>query len=100
MTEKNITVMAKFKAKPGMETELEKIMKELANEARNDPGCLKFEVLQAKDDSVHFMYREVWASQKDIENHLAMSYLPVYREKRAPFLDGDPEVNSWIVIES
>jgi quinol monooxygenase YgiN len=98
MVEKNVTVLAKFKAKSGMQAELKIVLVDLATKARDDQGCLVFKVLQAMEDPTLFIYHEVWATKADLDNHLAMPYLAFYREKRAPLLDGNPEVVRWNVI--
>jgi len=100
MVKKQVTVLARFRAKKGSEAELAEVLGELAAEARHDQGCLAFELLQNKKDPTLFMYHEVWSSQADLDNHVKMPYLPGYRERRAPLLDGDPEVTWWGALAS
>jgi quinol monooxygenase YgiN len=100
MSTKQVTVLARFKAKKGSEADLAQVLGELASEARNDQGCLAFELLRSQKDPTLFMYHEVWASQSDLDNHIKMPYLPAYRERRAPLLDCEPEVATWEILAS
>ena len=91
-----ITVFAVFKSKPGSGEMLYEQLRAMADEARNDPGCLKFECKRSLDDDGSFLFHEEWASRADLENHQTMPYLAKYRKARAPFLDGDPMVSRWL----
>lgn len=96
MSKQKVTVLAVFKAKPGGEKKLFEILSAMAEEARNDPGCLLFECKRSRDHNDLFLFHEEWSSQADVENHLKMPYLAKYREQRAPYLEGSPEVSAWI----
>jgi quinol monooxygenase YgiN len=96
MSAMRLMVTAIFKSKPGGEEQLYEQLCGLAEKARKDPGCLKFECKRNRDNKGVFMFHEEWQSQADLEHHLKMPYLVQYREARAPYLDGDPQVNFWL----
>ena len=96
MHEGNVTVFVKFKAKAGSQTELKSLLLDMAGQSSQDPGCIKYDVFQNKNDETEFMLSELWETQSDADNHAQMDYLPAYRERRAPMLDGNPEVSTWI----
>jgi quinol monooxygenase YgiN len=98
MTEKKLVVLATFKAKVGAQGQLKSILQQMAQEAANDRGCLRFDLVQNEKDETQFMFSECWASQEDLENHSKMPYISLYRHKRRPFLDGDPEVTTWRIV--
>lgn len=93
-----ITVWVLFKAKAGLEDEMKNILRDMASKARNDRGCLRFDLVQNRQDPTRFAFNESWASMQDLEDHRRLPYLSAYREKRAPLLDGDPEVSFWTEI--
>lgn len=93
-----ITVWVVFKAKAGHEDELKNTLRGMASEARNDKGCLRFDLVQNRQDPTRFAFNESWVSMKDLEDHRKMPYLSAYREKRAPLLDGEPEISFWTEI--
>ncbi len=96
MSEEKVTVFAKFKAKGGCQAELKSLLLEMAGQSSQDPGCLEYDVLQDKNDDTVFMFRELWATQTDADNHVKMPYLPSYRERRAPMLAEEPVVSTWV----
>ena len=96
MSSQKVTVLAVFKAKPGSEDQLYQQLCALAAEARNDPGCLLFECKKSRDAKDLFLFHEEWDRQADLDNHLKMPYLPGYRAKRMPYIDGDPKVTAWL----
>ncbi len=96
MNEQKLTVLAVFKAKPGGEKKLYEVLSAMADEARNDPGCLLFECKKSRDHDDLFLFHEEWSSQAEVDNHLKMPYLARYREQRTPYLEGPPEVSAWI----
>ena len=96
MSDQKVTVLAVFRAKPGGAKKLYAVLSAMADEARNDPGCLLFECKRSRDHADLFLFHEEWNSQDDVENHLKMPYLTKYREQRAPYLEGDPEVSAWL----
>jgi quinol monooxygenase YgiN len=98
MTEKKLLVLARFKARAGVQGQLKSILQQMAKEAAHDRGCLRFDLLQNEKDDTLFMFSECWASRQDLENHVKMPYISVCRDKRRAYLDGDPEVTTWWVI--
>jgi quinol monooxygenase YgiN len=98
MTKKKLLILARFKARVGVQGQLKSVLLQMAKEAANDRGCLGFDLVQNEKDDTVFMFSEYWASQQDLENHLRMPYISVYRDRRRPLLDGDPEVTSWLVV--
>ena len=100
MPDRKVVTTAKFKAKPGEQENLKKVLQQQAAEARGDKGCLKFDLLQDRTDETVFMFEENWAGLEDFENHLKAPYLGKYRGMREPYLDGPAEVTSfWQINE-
>jgi quinol monooxygenase YgiN len=91
-----LMVTAIFKSKPGSGEQLYGQLCGLAEKARKDPGCLKFECKRNRDQNGVFMFLEEWQSQADLEHHLKMPYLAECREARAPYLDGEPQISFWL----
>jgi autoinducer 2-degrading protein len=62
----------------------------LASE-RDEPGCLRFNVLQDRaDENVYFFY-EVYRDESALEAHRAAPHYEVWRSAAAEVLDGQPE---------
>ena len=75
MANEKVTVLAVFKAKPGMEEAAKSAILALVAPTRQEAGCINYDVHQSPDDPSTFMLYENWTSQKDLDAHLAMPYL-------------------------
>jgi len=62
----------------------------LASE-RDEPGCLRFNVLQDSADADVYYFYEVYRDEAALEAHRAMPHYAVWREAAAEVLDGQPE---------
>ena len=98
MEKGKIAVFGTFTAKDGHQEDLKEVLAEMAGEAKNDPGCLRFDLLQSPGNDRIFIFSELWENEAAVAGHLEMPYLPGYRARRAPFLAAGPEVTRWKVI--
>lgn len=69
-----IGVVVHFEAKPGKEAELLKLMTELLEPTRKEPGCLRYELNQEIENSAAFTFVEKFISRQDFETHVKQSY--------------------------
>jgi quinol monooxygenase YgiN len=74
-------------APPG--TGIVELLKRLAEASRQDPGNLRFDVLQHTMRANHFTVIEGWESQKALDAHAAAAHTKQYREELQP-LTGSP----------
>jgi quinol monooxygenase YgiN len=58
MAAKKVTVIARFKAKPGMEETVEKEVLALIAPTRAEAGCINYDLHRAADDKSVFMLYE------------------------------------------
>ena len=84
---KNVTVLALFKAKPGLEEEVKQELMALQGPTRSEEGCINYDLHQSQDDPSRLMFYENWKSQEDLDKHLQMPYLQAFREKAGDLLD-------------
>ncbi len=65
--------------KPDRKEEFLKAIEEDARGSREDePGCLRFDVLQAQDDPHHFFFYEVYRDEAALEAHRAAPHYQVW----------------------
>ena len=62
----------------------------LASE-RNEPGCLRFNVIQDRSDANVYYFYEVYKDDAALEAHRATPHFDVWRAASAEVLDGQPE---------
>ena len=84
--EKNVTVLALLRAKPGLEEEVKRELMALQGPTRSEEGCINYDLHQSKEDPSRFMFYENWKSQEDLDKHLQMPYLTAFREKAGDLL--------------
>jgi len=95
-----LTVVAKIKAKPGMEAQVKEELLALVAPARKEPGCLNYDLHQALDDKSLFVFCENWVSKKDLDEHLQMPYLQAFLGKVDQLLAQPVDITLWEMVSS
>lgn len=98
MADKNVTVLARIKAKEGMEERLMQESMSLIAPTRSELGCISYNLHQADDDRAIFIFYENWVSKKDLEKHLEMPYMKTWFEKTNELATGAPEITMLEMI--
>jgi quinol monooxygenase YgiN len=75
MADKKVTVLAKFKAKEGLEEKVKQELMARVAPTRAETGCINYDLHQSPDDKRLFMLYENWVSKKALDEHLQMPYL-------------------------
>lgn len=88
-------VIAKMKAKPGSEAELEKELKALIPKIEKEEGTLIYKIQRAQKDPTQFVFYEKYASEEAVAAHSSASYFKEFFAKIAPILDGKPEISLY-----
>jgi autoinducer 2-degrading protein len=58
---------------------------------QDEPGCLRFDVIQDRDDSNRFYFYEVYRDQAALDAHRETPHFKHYVEKSQPWLAAPPE---------
>ena len=98
MADQKVTVLARVKAKPGMEDKVRETIMALVGPTRKEPGCINYDLHQSLDDKSVFMLYENWVSKKDLDEHLAMPYLKDFVAKADEILAGPLDIALWEMI--
>src|SRR5438552_333599 len=91
MTDQIITVIARIKAKPGMEDTVRQLFK-LLGPTRSEKGCINYDMHQSFDDASLFLFHENWSSDEDLQAHLASPHIKSWFEKSKTLLAEPVEV--------
>ena len=70
---------------------LEAVRHDAEHSEKDEPGCLRFDVSQAKDDPNRFYYYEVYRDEAALEAHRQAPHFKLYAEKVKPWLADPPE---------
>ena len=93
MTE--ITLIAKVKAKKGMEETLNAELTSLVEPTRKESGCLTYILHQDTKDKSKFMFYENWFNKIALDKHLETEHLKAFLAKADDLLDGGLDVTMW-----
>jgi quinol monooxygenase YgiN len=70
MTAAPLTIVAIVTAAPGREAALRAAQEELVAETVKEPGCLRYELHQSREDSRILVFVETWASEQQWRAHM------------------------------
>lgn len=98
MTNEKVTVIAKFKARPGMEETLRRELLALIDPTSAEEGCINYDLHQSADDKALFMFYENWLSREDLDDHLQMPYLQAFLARTDELLAEPAEISLWKMI--
>ena len=70
---------------------LEAVRHDAEHSEKDETGCLRFDVSQAKDDPNRFYYYEVYRDEAALEAHRQAPHFKLYAEKVQPWLAAPPE---------
>ena len=81
MREKQVTVIARMRAKKGMEEELRMELLALVEPSRADEGCINYDLHQATADPSLFVFYENWQNAELLKKHSVSAHLRAFRLK-------------------
>lgn len=64
-----VTVVAKLKAKDGMEDRVKKELMTMVEETRKEKGCINYDLHVDETDKGTFLFYENWVSKMALEHH-------------------------------
>lgn len=70
-----LTVIARIKAKPGMEKRMQQDLLGLIAPTRSETGCINFDLFIDINDPTVFMLYENWESQAALDAHFEQPYV-------------------------
>ena len=70
---------------------LEALRHDAEHAEKDEPGCLRFDVVQDKDDPNRFYYYEVYKDEAALEAHRQTTHFKLYADKVQPWLAAPPE---------
>lgn len=95
MAGKKVTVLARFKAKEGLEEKAKKAIMACVAPTRAEAGCINYDLHQSADDKKLLMLYENWVSKKALDEHLEMPYLRDLKAKADELFSEPIEITLW-----
>lgn len=100
MTNGQLTVVARFRAKPGLEKKVREEILALVAPTRAEAGCLNYDLHQQQEDAALFLLYENWRSRKDLDEHLAMPYLRAFLSRADQILAEPVDIAFWDMVSA
>lgn len=75
MTDTTLKVIARFRAQPGREADLAKVLGGLIEPTREESGCIAYELLVNLEDGREFTFVEEWESESALEAHFSTDHI-------------------------
>jgi quinol monooxygenase YgiN len=99
MENERVTVVARMRAKPGMEDLVKLILQQLVAETRTEEGCVSYVAHQSATDRDVFLFYEIWENRDFLERHSETSHIEAFRRQAADFLAEPSEITIWEKLE-
>lgn len=87
-----LIVIARLKARPGMEDSVGERLEQLVAPTRAEAGCLAYVLHRDNDDPAVWILVERWASRADLEAHFRQPYMQQLRASAPQMLEGDVDM--------
>jgi quinol monooxygenase YgiN len=92
---RNLTVVAELKAKPGSEEDLRRALLALVEPTHREEGCVQYDLHVHSGDPAAFVFYENWTSREHLDRHLASPHLQAFLAKRGDLLAGPPRIETY-----
>jgi quinol monooxygenase YgiN len=95
MSEKIVTVVATFAARPGKETDLRAALTGLLAPTRQEAGCLNYDLHQSPGEPGKFLFHENWSSKALLDAHLQSDHLQALLPRVDELCAAPPVIHLW-----
>jgi quinol monooxygenase YgiN len=93
-----LTVIARFRAKPGQESRALETLRALLAPTRAEAGCIDYDLHQSIEDPAQFVFYENWESAAHLEKHSQSLHLQAMRKVQTEIFVSPPEVTRWKAV--
>lgn len=92
MSTSQVTVIARLRALPGKERQLESALRALVQPTRIEDGCLNYDLHVNISEAGDFFFHENWSSEAALDAHLRSPHLDELRRIAPELIAGEPEI--------
>ncbi len=85
-------VLALWKAKPGREDELRALLAGLVEPTRTEEGCLRYELLESREDPGAFAFVEAWKDQDALDDHFNTEHVADALSRASELVAREPDL--------
>jgi quinol monooxygenase YgiN len=99
MSEKAVTVVARFQARPGKEADLRAALLGLVRLTRQELGCMNYDLHQSPEEPAKLLFYENWTSKAALDAHLQSAHVKALLLRLDDLCTGFPEIKVWERVE-
>jgi quinol monooxygenase YgiN len=93
-----VRVLARMSAFPDRLEEAKALLVSLVEPTRQEPGCLKYELLQNQSHPTEFTFVEEWESESAMKTHLKSPHISQALAKVSILMDSTPDIACYDVL--
>jgi quinol monooxygenase YgiN len=93
-----LTIIAKLRAKPGMESRVREVFSALTAPTHKEDGCIFYELHQSLENPREFVFYENWASAAHLDAHVKTAHVQAAFKLAPEILDGPIEISRWSMV--
>jgi len=94
------TLYAEFTVKPGSETRVAEMMRELTEKVRSEPGNELFLPYTRESNPREYFVFEVYRDEAAFQEHISADYGAVFNGELVRHIEGDGSVLTWLQVVS
>ncbi len=98
MTDTTLKVIARFRAQPGREADLAKVLGGLIEPTRGESGCIAYELLVNLEDPREFTFVEEWESESALEAHFSTDHIASALEEFPEMLAQELDLRKYHLV--
>ena len=99
MTSGIVTNLVFVRAQAGKVAELEEALKELAQEARKEPGSIAYELHRSASEPDEYLVYEMWRSKGDLDAHMKAAVVQAFLARVLEFVDGASNLRLFTPVD-
>jgi len=95
MPSNKVTVVARIKAKEGLDKRVKQELISLLAPTRSEEGCINYDLHQSVHDKSLFLFYETWKSEDDLKRHLETPHMKNFLKRAEELLAEPLDVTVW-----
>lgn len=98
MADTKVRVLARVIALPDKVEEAKTVLLSLIRPTRQEPGCIRYELWQERENRTNFNWVEEWESQVALDQHLTSAHFQEANSKLASLLATEPVIGFYQLV--
>ena len=93
-----VTVVARIRAKPGLEGRVRGELYKLLAPTRAEAGCINYDMHESPVDPRDFLFYENWTSAEHLDAHLKSPHIKAWFDLAAQLLEANVDIARWRIV--